>query len=247
MVTPEAVPLDLETASIGSRFLALVIDVLVQGTVLFGVAFAFSRIAEGGGGWPFAVAFYFLVFGVIWGYPIAFETLWRGRTLGKAALGLRVVTKEGGQVRFRHAAVRAALGIIDFGFGAGAVAVISVLATADNQRLGDLAAGTLVLRERTGARRPVPAGFEPPPGLEAYADSLDVAALRQDDYGVARAFLLRAPSLPTQVRARLAAQVAEAVAGRVQPPPPAGVPAEAFLVCVAAAYHRRSSGAATRP
>ena len=88
MVTPEAVPLDLETASIGSRFLALLIDIAIQGTLLFTVLFA-----------------------VIWGYPIAFESLWRGRTIGKAALGLRVVTKEGGQIGFRHAAIRAALRI----------------------------------------------------------------------------------------------------------------------------------------
>jgi len=241
VVTPEAVPLDLETASIGSRFLALLIDIAIQGTLLFTVLFAFSRLAQGGG-WPFAVALYFLLFAVIWGYPIAFESLWRGRTIGKAALGLRVVTKEGGQIGFRHAAIRAALGLVDFGFGGGAVAVISVLLTADNQRLGDLAAGTLVLRERTGARRPVPAGFDPPPGLESYVDSLDVAALGEADYGVARAFLLRAPSLRPEVRATLAAQVAEAVMGRVQPPPPADVAAEAFLACVAAAYRRRSAG-----
>src|SRR5207248_7377265 len=165
-----------------------------------------------------------------------------GRTLGKAALGLRVVTTEGGQVGFRHAAVRAALGLVDFFFSGGAVAVVSVLVTTDNQRVGDLAAGTLVLRERTGARRPAPAGFEPPPGLDAYAQSLDVAALGEADYGVVRAFLLRAPSLPLPVRGRLAAQVAESVSARVQPPPPAGVGAEAFLACVAAAYRRRSGG-----
>ena len=115
------------------------------------------------------------------------------------------MTKEGGQIGFRHAAIRAAPGLVDFGLGGGAVAVISVLLTADNQRLGDLAAGTLVLRERTGARRPVPAGFDPPPGLESYVDSLDVAALGEADYGVARAFLLRAPSLRPEVRATLAA------------------------------------------
>src|SRR5438477_7708556 len=99
VVTPEAVPLDLETAGIGSRFLALVIDFAIQGTALFVLVFVVSRF---GNGWPVVAGFFFLLFAVIWGYPIAFETLWRGRTPGKAALGLRVVTKEGGQIGFRH-------------------------------------------------------------------------------------------------------------------------------------------------
>jgi hypothetical protein len=89
----------------------------------------------------------------------------------------------------------------------------------------------------------VAATFEPPPGLEDYVETLDVAGLGQDDYGVARSFLLRAPSLPPPVRAKLAAQVAEVVVGRVQPPPPDGLAAEAFVACVAAAYRRRSGGA----
>src|SRR5438270_3509856 len=98
VVTPEAVPLDLETASIRSRSLALLIDLLIHGVLLFVVLFGFSRLARSSsGGWVFAVVIYLVLFTVIWGYPIAFETLWRGRTIGKAAMGLRVVTKEGGQ------------------------------------------------------------------------------------------------------------------------------------------------------
>ena len=238
VVIPEAVPLDLETAGLGSRFLGVVIDWAIQGTVLF-VLLVILGAAKFG--WLGTTIVLLLVFLVIWGYPIALETLWRGRTVGKTAMGLRVVTKEGGQIGFRHAAVRAALGIVDFILSSGAVAVICVLVTPLNQRLGDLAAGTIVLRERTGLRRPTPTTFAAPTGLDAYTDSLDLAGLGPDEYGLVRAFLLRAPSLPPAVRARLAAQVADTIATRVQPPPPPGVPAELFLASVAAAYRKRGS------
>jgi uncharacterized RDD family membrane protein YckC len=238
VVTPEAVPLDLETASIGSRFLALVIDWTIQG-VVFVVLLVIAGNA--GFGWVGTTIVLLLVFLVIWGYPVALETLWRGRTVGKFALGLRVVTKEGGQIGFRHAAIRASLGLVDFALSSGAVAVICVLVTSDNQRLGDMAAGTLVLRERTGLRQPTPTTFWAPAGLDGYTDSLDLARLGPAEYAVVRALLIRAPSLPPPVRARLAAQVAETVAARVRPPPPPGVPAELFLACIAAAYRKRGS------
>ncbi|MBV8559608.1 MAG: RDD family protein [Acidimicrobiia bacterium] len=238
VVIPEAVPLDLETAGLGSRFLGLVIDWAIQGTVLFVLLVI---LGVGRFGWVGTTLVLLLVFLVIWGYPIALETLWRGRTVGKAALGLRVVTKEGGQIGFRHAAVRTALGLVDFILTSGAVAVICVLVTPLNQRLGDLAAGTIVLRERTGMRRPTPTTFAAPTGLDDYTDSLDLAGLGAEEYGLVRAFLLRAPSLPPAVRARLAAQVAGTIAPLVQPPPPPGVPAEVFLGSVAAAYRKRGS------
>jgi len=238
VVIPEAVPLDLETASIGSRFLGLLIDWSIQGALLLVLLIIVSNASVG---WLGTTIVFILIFLIIWGYPIALETLWRGRTVGKVALGLRVVTKEGGQIGFRHAAIRSALGIVDFALSSGAVAVICVLLTRDNQRLGDLAAGTVVLRERTGLRRPTPTTFSAPYGLDAYTDSLDLAALGPAEYGVVRSFLLRAPSLPPAVRARLAAQVGETIAKRVQPPPPPGVPAEVFLASVAAAYRKRGT------
>jgi len=180
---------------------------------------------------------------VLLGYPVAFETLWRGRTPGKAALGLRVVTKEGAPVRFRHAAVRGFVGLVDFYVTTGAAAVIAVLITRDNQRLGDLAAGTLVLRERSGAGRARAVRFGVPPGYEGYAATLDTAGLRAEDYAAVRSFLMRAGTLPAHVRADLGAQVADAVAARLHHRPPPGVTAEAFLACAAAAFQHRSASA----
>ena len=118
VVTPEAVPLELETANIGSRGLAVMIDWLIQGATLFALLVGLTALigatnAHVGVGIA-AASFFLLTFIALWGYPTVMETLWRGRTIGKAALGLRVITVEGAPVRFRHAAIRATLGLVDF-------------------------------------------------------------------------------------------------------------------------------------
>ena len=248
LVTPEAVVLSFETAGLGSRVPAMLIDLAIQGGVLFLGSVALVLLTANTSGDTANVAatvvLLLLFTGVVLGYPIAFETLWRGRTPGKAALGLRVVTTEGAPVRFRHAAVRSFLGLIDLWATTGAVAVLSILLTRDNQRLGDLAAGTLVLRERSGAGRPRVAAFPPPYGLEAYTATLDVAGLTPDEYGAVRSFLLRAPSLPPPVRAGLAGELAGTVAARMRHTPPPWLAPEPFLACVAAATQARSAPAA---
>lgn len=249
VVTPEAVPLDFEVAGIGSRFLALALDWLVQGAALFGVLLAggVATAAVGGGGSGVTAALALLaVFLTVFGYPVAFETLWRGRTIGKAALGLRVVTREGAPVGVRHAAIRAALGIVDFGL-VGIPAVVCALLTRPTRRLGDVVAGTLVLRERTGMRAPAPVVFTVPPGLEAFAATLDTAALTPDDYAAVRALLVRAPTLRPDVRARVAAELAAPVAARLRTTVPGGVHPETFLACVAAVHQRRARAAAGPP
>lgn len=248
VVTPEAVVLEFETAGIGSRLPAVLLDGAVQAALLIGVILLISAIdAVTGSLGGLAVALFFLLYaGVIFGYPIAFETLWRGRTLGKAALGLRVVTVEGAPVRFRHAAIRGVVGLVDFYIGSGAVAVLFVLFTRRNQRLGDLLAGTIVLRERSGAGRPSAVAFDPPPGLEHFVATLDTAALGHEDYGAIRSLLLRAPTMPYDVRDQLARQLADIVLARIRVPVAPGLPAEVFLVCVASAYQGRARATATR-
>ncbi len=251
MVTPEAVALDFRTANVGSRILAFLLDMVIVVAGIFVCLFAISLATSAAGAalpdWVALSLAYVLLPSWLLGYFIAFETLWRGRTPGKAALGLRVVTKEGGPVRFRHAFIRAVLGPVDFWLGFGFLAVVCILFSRDNQRLGDMVAGTLVLRERSGLPAPAPVTFAPPHGLEPYAGLLDTSRLGADDYQAARSFLLRAPSLGPRARAALAVQLASPLAARVQPPPPAGVPPEAFLLCLAAAYQRRQRTWAPTP
>ncbi|HET9443939.1 MAG TPA: RDD family protein [Acidimicrobiales bacterium] len=241
IVTPEAVVLEFETAGMASRLLSGFIDLLAQGALLFGVGIALSFVATvlelGGLG---NALFYLTVFLVIFGYPVSQETLWRGRTLGKAALGLRVVTVEGAPIRFRHAAIRAILGLLDKYLLTGAVGIVSLLVTTRNQRLGDLVAGTIVLRERSGAGRPTAVTFPVPYGFEDYVASLDVSRLSHDDYAAVRSFLLRAAGIDPASRYALASRLASSLLGRLHTTPPSGAHPELFLACVASAYQRRS-------
>ncbi len=242
LVTPEAVVLGLPVASVGSRGLALVVDLLIQGTVLVALTFAASAAAVFEGGWVATVVFLLVVFGVLFVYPVAFETFWRGRTPGKAALGLRVVTVEAGPVEFRHAAIRAALGLMDFYATSGGAAVISALFTRRAQRLGDLAAGTLVIREGRGPRGVTAMRFVAPPGAQGYVDQLDVSALDEDDYLAIRSVLVRAQHLAPATAEPLARSALAAVGPRVSPAPPQGMPPLAALTCLAAAYQQRYRG-----
>jgi uncharacterized RDD family membrane protein YckC len=242
LVTPEAVALQLPTAGLGSRILAAAIDYAIQGTLLVAAVLGLGLLpgdattASAG-----VVVLLLAATAVLLGYPIAFETLWRGRTPGKAALGLRVVASDGSPARFRHAVVRGLLTIVDVLATSGAGAVLSILLTPQDQRLGDLAAGTLVLRERTGAPAPAAVRFSVPDGWEGYAATVDVAAMGAEDYSAVRSLLTRAPTLPPAVRDRLAADVAATVAAHIGHVVPPEVPDEVFLRSAATRYQARSA------
>src|SRR5690606_24867813 len=139
LVTPEAVVVDLPLAGVGTRAAALALDLLIQFAatlvlvLLLGVAV--SRTDADVPAWVVVVAFLTLYVAVFWGYPIAMETLTRGRTVGKLALGLRVVTVEGAPVRFRHAFIRAAFGLVDVHLLSGLIGLVTALTTRRTQRL----------------------------------------------------------------------------------------------------------------
>ena len=247
IVTPEAVVLEFETAGMASRMLAALLDSVIQFLALIAVLLAAAGLDRlgldlGGVGTAFL---YIVLFLLLFAYPAGFETLWRGRTPGKAALGLRVVTVEGAPIRFRHAAIRAILGLIDKYVLSAVPGVLSLLLSRRNQRLGDLVGGTLVLRERSGAKAPHAVAFSPPPGLEAYVATLDVSALDRAEYVTIRSFLLRSATLAPPARDALARQLATPLLGRLRTTPPPGLPPELFLVCVAAAHQRRHAPPAT--
>ena len=188
--------LELRLATLGSRVLAILLDLSIQLTglalLLLGLAGVSAATSASLPGWVAAVIVTFLVFLVIFGYPAILETVWNGKTVGKRVLGIRVVTTEGAPIRFRQAAIRAALELVDFFIPPGGlVACVSVLLTRDDQRLGDLAAGTFVVHERTANASASPVWFPPPWGYESYAATLDVAALDAEDYELVRSFLLR--------------------------------------------------------
>ena len=249
IVTPEAVLLEFELAGIGSRVLAILVDLLAQLALFLAVSFVMAGVLSTGV--PEVVGVVFVVvalFLVVFGYPIGFETFWNGRSPGKAALGLRVVTVEGAPIRFRHAVIRAALGIVDFLLPPGGLtAVLVTLLSGRNQRLGDLVAGTIVIRERTAVGGLNVMVFNPPPGWEDFTTSLDVAALEPEQYGVVRSFLLRVGQLDVGARVALAERLAPLVARRIRHELVPGTHPELFLVSVAAAYQRRHGGAPPTP
>jgi len=251
VVTPEAVVVDLAEADIGSRLVARLIDAAAQllGTGLLVGGFAALSATVPMPKWAAISAAIFVIFAGLFGYPVAMETLWRGRSLGKAAFGLRVVTVEGGPTRFRHATIRAALGVVELYATFGSLAVASAMVSRRHQRLGDLVAGTVVRRERTGAAMPEAVSFGVPAELESYAATIDASGLSVTEYAAVRNFLLRAATLDPNARIDLASRLAGPLAARVAHTIPAGVWPETFLLCLATTWqrhHQVGEGPATK-
>jgi uncharacterized RDD family membrane protein YckC len=249
VVTPEAVLLDFEQAGLGTRIPAILLDLLVQLALLIALGLIVGGFgAVGLSDAPGIILATIGLFLVLLGYPILCEAFWGGRTVGKAAAGLRVRTVEGAPIRFRHAAIRGALLLVDLYLTWGIAGTLSTLFSKRSQRLGDLAAGTIVLRERAAATHTSTAyTFYPPPGWEPYTEGLDVAAVTSEQYGLVRSFLLRANDLSPAARYQLALDLANPLSGVLHHQPPPGVQPEAFLRCLAAAYQRRQGQVAPPP
>jgi uncharacterized RDD family membrane protein YckC len=252
--TPEGVDLDLTLAGLGSRFAARIIDELIKLAIIVALFAGVASLgasagvsSELGGDNPMsdtvlvAVAVVVvIVFLVSFFYEVLFETLASGRTPGKRATGLRVVRLDGRPVNFTASAVRNLLRVIDslpFAYVAG---MVCILVTPRNQRLGDLAAGTLVAREMKGA----PAGAQGevgtrPETASRTAPSWDVTAITAEEAAAVRRFLERREGLQRDARARLASQFAARLGPKV-----AGASddlgAEEFLEGLAAAKSARS-------
>ncbi|WP_240521649.1 RDD family protein [Amycolatopsis vastitatis] len=241
LVTGEAVVLDLHVAKLASRALAMALDVLVQFALLFG-AFMVLAITLPGIDEALGVAILLVLLVLVMvGYPVVFETLSRGRSLGKLAVGLRVVRVDGGPIRFRHALVRGLAGfIVDFWtLGLfGAVAVIVSLCSSDGRRVGDFLAGTLVVRERVPQSAGYPA-IAMPPGLEGWAAQLDLTRLPDDLALASRQFLGRFGQLRPEASHALGWSLAEQVGNALGTPVPPGVPPWAFLAAVLAERRNR--------
>ena len=248
LVTPEGVLLDFEPAGIASRALAKTIDFAAQGVLIAALLIALGLASTALPDWVPVVLAVVGIAAAIFVYPMVFETLWRGRTPGKAALGLRVYTEEGAPVGWLQSFIRSVLQLVDFFIPPGGLcAVLTALFTRKSQRLGDLVAGTVVVRERSTQSPPMPVSFPPPYGWEGYAASLDVSAVHDDQYRLVRSFLLRVNELSPAARASLSVRLAERTRDRMQHVPPPGLHPELFLVCVAAAYQRRHGGASAPP
>ena len=233
IATPEGIELELILAGVGSRFAATLLDIVVQLGAIIALAIVLGPLGSNG----YVVAVYLVaVFVILFAYDIVLETWNRGRTIGKLAAGLRVVRVGGETEGFLTAAVRNFLRIVDFLPAFYVVGVIAILATNRNQRLGDLAAGTIVVRERRRAVTPAAPSFQPPaaaPYLE-----WDVSAVSPEDVATLRQFLERRPTLSAGARAHLATDLAARVRPKVVGAPDGWHP-ESFLEGVVAAKTAR--------
>jgi uncharacterized RDD family membrane protein YckC len=241
IITPEAVVLEVETAGVASRVWAGALDLAIQ----FGVLMIVMGFLSGFGFAPdtsgFDTMMAILVAAVLMGYPVVFETLMRGRTPGKRAFGLRAVTLEGAPIRFRHAVLRMMGGLVDrFLPPIGVTGTLMVLGTARHQRVGDLLAGTIVIRDPDRTRLPPAVWFPVPPGFEQYAATIDPTALTDAQYTVVRSFLMRNRDLTPEARYAIAFDLAERVSARLHHRWTPAVHPEAYLLCVIARYQRRT-------
>ncbi|MFD4779146.1 RDD family protein, partial [Streptomyces sp. NPDC058427] len=231
LVTGDAVVLGLRPAKLPSRALALVIDLAVVGTVFVlvsvGLVVATGSLDDAATA-AISVAAFLLV---LVGGPIAVETLSHGRSLGKLACGLRVVRDDGGPIRFRHALVRGAMGVVEILMTLGVVASLASLVSERGRRLGDVFAGTLVVRERVPAGRSA-AVPPPPPWLVGRFAGLDLSAVPDGLWLAVRQYLTRMHQLDADVGRTMAERLAGELAGWTGVPTPAGVPAAAYLAAV---------------
>lgn len=238
LVTGEGVALDLPAASLGLRLTSGLIDVVatIASFVIVYVVLTIATIPFGDAALTGAavVATLVIVFLVL---PATLETLTRGRSLGKLALGLRTVRDDGGPITFHHALVRALIGFVEIYAFTGAPAFFSIMLSSRGKRLGDYAAGTYVVRTRVPLRLPQPPPM--PPALAPWARRTDLAALPTGTALAVRQFLGRLPTLDPVSRERVGSALLADVLPHVAPPPPAGAPPELVLAAIIAERRER--------
>jgi uncharacterized RDD family membrane protein YckC len=251
--TPELVSIEMPLAGIGSRFIALLIDTLIWLAAMLLVALlswmlvpgitAFSKLSA-----QWAVAIYvFLLFLLNWGYFTLFEAFWNGRTPGKRIARIRVIQQSGRAIGLFESMARNFVRYVDQIPFFYAVGVIAVFATRQHQRLGDLAAGTLVVRDReqdtplwgeSVARNSIAPVFSqgpaiPEPHTAYWLDPSGIAKLSSTDLEVLEGFFARRLDLSLETRAAIAQRLANAIHAKSGLEVPEGASVETFLEATA--------------
>ena len=238
IATPEGVDVELTLAGLGSRFIAAFLDVLIQGSVLLAAAFGLGVLGNDNAGGLGVAAYSIVFFLVFFAYDVLFEVRSRGRTPGKRWTGLRVVLAGGRPITFVPSCVRNVMRVIDILPPIYGIGMLSIFVTSRNQRLGDLAAGTLVVRERPGGLR-VRSAPEELAIARRREDGWDVSSVSAQDVGTVRQFLDRRSGLESRARAELAKELERRLRPHVAGAPE-GLAAEEFLERLAAAKADRA-------
>ncbi|MEU4404625.1 RDD family protein [Streptosporangium sp. NPDC023963] len=237
VVTGEAVVVEVRIAQLPSRAAALLIDLTLQVVTLFGASLLVGSLGFLNDSALTTMVYIVLTVLVVVGYPVAFETLTRGRSLGKLALGLRVVSDDGGPERFRQALFRGLAGVLEFWMLSGAPALISSLISEKGKRLGDVFSGTMVISERVPRQYGPP--LDMPPPLASWAATLELSRLPEQVAATARQYLMRWHDLTPAVQHEMGVRIATEMSAFVSPPAPPGVPPFAYLTAVLAERRRR--------
>jgi uncharacterized RDD family membrane protein YckC len=251
--TPELVSIEMPLAGIGSRFIALLVDYLIWfagllivvlvSSVLIPAIHAFDRISEQ---WAEAIVI-FLIFLLNWGYFTLFEAFWNGRTPGKRVARIRVIQRSGRAIGLFESMARNLVRYVDqlpFFYGVG---VITMFVTKQHQRLGDLAAGTLVVRDReiesplwgdSGSRTFTAYAFAPSaPAPEPHSSvtlpATGIAKLSPADLEVLEGFFARRLDMSMETREALARRIASAIQAKSGLQIPQGASVETFLEATA--------------
>jgi uncharacterized RDD family membrane protein YckC len=208
IVTPEGVSLDLVVAGIGSRFIAGLLDITIEAALLLVVILTVGAIDPSGG---FGVALGFIaIFLILFGFHVLFEVFNHGRTPGKAANGIRVVRIDGRPVGVGASLTRNLLRLVDgwsiITMFLAPVGFVTAFTTRHSQRLGDLAAGTVVVRDRFRPTDRVAASHLTTPMPAAL--EWDVRGLTADELTVIERFLERRFALAPNARLQLGADLA---------------------------------------
>jgi uncharacterized RDD family membrane protein YckC len=222
--TPEQIELAYDIAGIGSRFLAAIID---SALIILAEVALFLAVAQVAGMLQFAESVWLAIgatlgFVILWGYYIAFELTWNGQSPGKRLIGLRVVTEGGRPMTVLGSIIRNLIRIIDFLPLFYGIGVITMFIDERARRLGDLAAGTLVVRERADVTlESLVASVAPETPLPPDDDALtiDTGLLTPDDYALLCDFLDQRRDLVPPVRRQLAMRLGEGLQARLDLPP----------------------------
>lgn len=241
LVTGEAVALDLRPTGWALRAGGTIIDWLVYfgGYILIATLLFSAAGAAGSEGAVFGILSIVALVACLVVAPIAVETATKGKSLGRLAVGARIVRDDGGAIGFRHAAIRALVGVFEIYMTFGGIAAIAGLVTDRTRRIGDLLAGTYSQNERVG-RLPAPV-FGIPAPLETWAYTADVARMPDALSRRVAQFLAQATALTPDRRQHVAAELAHEVSAYVSPLPP--VPPEIFLAGVAVVRREREFAA----
>jgi len=233
--TPEQVALELPIAGIGSRFMALAIDTVVQ-VVLYLLAALLSLVPAATLGPVFAggstlgpALLILLIFCLYWGYFAAFEALWKGQTPGKRAAGIRVIKEDGRAVDPLSAILRNLLRVIDFLPGLYAAGVVCMVLNRHSRRLGDLAAGTVVVHDRGLAETTMGWSVQP----RRAAPIAQAAGLTEAEIVLIETYLARRLDLGPAAQDRAAWQIAGRLKSRLGVQPAAGQNVDDFLEAIA--------------